>query len=76
MPRPKLVIGDDQRDVEAAWRAGVKAALVRTGKGRQTEELLRRRGVPAYDNLLQLARAIVKGREVAFGPCDSLQHYG
>jgi D-glycero-D-manno-heptose 1,7-bisphosphate phosphatase len=71
-----LVIGDDQRDVEAAWRAGVKAALVRTGKGRQTEELLRRRGVPAYDNLLQLARAIVKGREVAFGPCDSLQHYG
>lgn len=32
-----LVVGDDSRDLEAAARAGVQAALVRTGKGRETE---------------------------------------
>jgi D-glycero-D-manno-heptose 1,7-bisphosphate phosphatase len=56
-----LVVGDDRRDLEAAWRAGVAVALVRTGKGRQTEELARHAGVPAFDDLPQLARAIVAG---------------
>jgi D-glycero-D-manno-heptose 1,7-bisphosphate phosphatase len=54
-----LVVGDDRRDLEAAWRAGVPAALVRTGKGRRTEELMGNAAVPAYDDLPQLARAIV-----------------
>jgi D-glycero-D-manno-heptose 1,7-bisphosphate phosphatase len=54
-----LVVGDDQRDLEAARRAGVAAALVRTGKGRQTEQLLCGAGVPAYDDLSQLARELV-----------------
>ena len=54
-----LVIGDDQRDLEAASRAGVAAVLVRTGKGRRTEEEGRGRGVLAYDDLPQLARAIL-----------------
>ena len=54
-----LVVGDDRRDLEAAWRAGVAVALVRTGKGRETEELARNTGVPAYDDLPQLARAVV-----------------
>lgn len=54
-----LVVGDDQRDLEAAARAGVKAALVRTGKGRKTEALLHGADVPAYDDLPQLARAII-----------------
>jgi D-glycero-D-manno-heptose 1,7-bisphosphate phosphatase len=53
-----LVVGDDRRDIEAAARAGVKAALVRTGKGRNTETLLRGSKIPAYDDLPQLARAI------------------
>lgn len=53
-----LVVGDDFRDLDSAVRAGVKAALVRTGKGRQTEALLKQGEVPAYDDLLQLARAI------------------
>jgi D-glycero-D-manno-heptose 1,7-bisphosphate phosphatase len=70
-----LVIGDDQRDIEAAWRAGVKAALVRTGKGRETEELLRGRDVSAYDDLMQLARAIVGCVQLPSGR-ESLQHYG
>jgi D-glycero-D-manno-heptose 1,7-bisphosphate phosphatase len=57
-----LVIGDDQRDLEAAARAGVKAALVRTGKGRRTELLLQGTDVPAYDDLPQLARAILAAK--------------
>ena len=56
-----IVVGDDQRDLEAARRAGVAAALVRTGKGRATEELLGGAAVPAYDDLVQLARAILTG---------------
>jgi len=59
-----LVVGDDRRDLEAASRAGVSAALVRTGKGRQTEELLRGGGVAAYDDLEQLARALVAGNRI------------
>jgi D-glycero-D-manno-heptose 1,7-bisphosphate phosphatase len=55
-----IVVGDDQRDLEAAARAGVKAALVRTGKGRRTEALLPGADVPTYDDLLQLARAIIQ----------------
>jgi D-glycero-D-manno-heptose 1,7-bisphosphate phosphatase len=54
-----IVVGDDERDLEAARRAGVAAALVRTGKGRRTEQLLGDAAVPAYDDLQQLARAII-----------------
>jgi D-glycero-D-manno-heptose 1,7-bisphosphate phosphatase len=58
-----LLVGDAPRDLEAAARAGVKAALVRTGKGRKTEALLKDGAdVPTYDDLLQFARAIVDGR--------------
>jgi D-glycero-D-manno-heptose 1,7-bisphosphate phosphatase len=54
-----IVVGDDRRDLEAAQRAGVAAALVRTGKGRRTEALLGNAAVPAYDDLHELARAIL-----------------
>lgn len=57
-----IVVGDDRRDLEAAQRAGVAAVLVRTGKGRQTEALLGEAAVPAYDDLRELARAILAGR--------------
>ena len=57
-----LVVGDDRRDLEAAERAGVAAALVRTGKGRRTEVLLGNAAVPAYDDLRELARAILTAR--------------
>jgi len=53
------VVGDDHRDLEAAARAGVQAALVRTGKGRRTEASLQGLPVPTYDDLPQLARAIL-----------------
>jgi len=57
--RESLVVGDDRRDLEAATRAGVAAALVRTGKGRQTEGQIDPTSVPTYDDLPQLAHAIV-----------------
>jgi D-glycero-D-manno-heptose 1,7-bisphosphate phosphatase len=53
-----LLVGDDQRDLEAAARAGVNAALVRTGKGRKTEAQLLGDNVAVYDDLPQLARAM------------------
>jgi D-glycero-D-manno-heptose 1,7-bisphosphate phosphatase len=56
-----IVVGDDRRDLEAASRAGVAAALVRSGKGRQTEQLICGSDVPVYDDLIQLARAVVAG---------------
>ena len=58
-----LVVGDDRRDLEAASRAGVKALLVRTGKGRKTEMLLNGAEVPTYDDLAQLACAILRAHE-------------
>lgn len=54
-----LAVGDDARDLEAAQRAGVAAALVRTGKGRRTEAQIAAGPLAAYDDLLQLARAVV-----------------
>ena len=62
-----LVVGDDQRDLEAARRAGVAAALVRTGKGRRTEELLRGEPVATYDDLPQLAHAVIGARRGGSG---------
>jgi D-glycero-D-manno-heptose 1,7-bisphosphate phosphatase len=59
-PAESLVVGDDLRDLEAAQRAGVSAALVRTGKGRGTEARCRDAGVPVYDDLPHLARAVVE----------------
>ncbi len=56
-----LVVGDDGRDIEAAARAGVAAALVRTGKGRQTETRMRR-PIPVFDDLAALAQAVVAGK--------------
>ena len=57
-----IVVGDDLRDLEAAERAGIAATLVRTGKGRRTEAMLGNAAVPAYDNLRELARAVLAAR--------------
>jgi D-glycero-D-manno-heptose 1,7-bisphosphate phosphatase len=60
-----LVVGDDERDLQAAERAGVSAALVRTGKGPETAARLRgetepgARKVAVFDDLQALARALV-----------------
>jgi len=65
--RESIVVGDDGRDLEAARRAGVAAALLRTGKGRRTERQIGRTSVPVYDDLPQLAHAIVGSATCANG---------
>jgi D-glycero-D-manno-heptose 1,7-bisphosphate phosphatase len=57
-----IFVGDDQRDLEAAARAGVRAALVRTGKGRRTEAAQNGAQVPIYDDLPEFARSLVKSQ--------------
>lgn len=54
-----ILLGDDARDLEAAARAGVSAALVRSGKGLRTERLLCSERVPVFDDLQQFARTIL-----------------
>jgi D-glycero-D-manno-heptose 1,7-bisphosphate phosphatase len=58
-----LVVGDDVRDLEAAAAAGVSAALVLTGKGRQAQMHLARLGmtVSVYKDLLAAAHDLVGG---------------
>jgi D-glycero-D-manno-heptose 1,7-bisphosphate phosphatase len=62
-----LVVGDDERDLEAAARAGVGAALVLTGKGRRTAARLDAhkpmgdRPLFVFDDLEALARALADG---------------
>jgi D-glycero-D-manno-heptose 1,7-bisphosphate phosphatase len=68
-----LVVGDDARDLEAAARAGVRAALVLTGKGRQTaarlgqldaRKQIRSAPTPIFEDLEALARALVDGGDL------------
>jgi D-glycero-D-manno-heptose 1,7-bisphosphate phosphatase len=54
-----LVVGDAERDLEAARAAGVAAALVLTGKGRAAADSLERNEVHVYDDLLSLARVLL-----------------
>jgi D-sedoheptulose 7-phosphate isomerase len=54
-----MALGDDLRDLQGAWSAGVSAALVRTGKGRPTEANLAGQPVPVYDDLRDFAGAVV-----------------
>lgn len=54
-----ILVGDADRDLEAAARAGIPAVLVRTGKGRKTEAGLQGLRVPVYDDLPAFARALL-----------------
>lgn len=54
-----IAVGDDLRDVEAAWAANVSVALVRTGKGCLTEALIVGRGVPVFADLREFAQAVL-----------------
>lgn len=58
------VVGDSERDIDAALAAGSRAVLVRTGNGRRTEERLAMRGtrIEVHDDLLAFARAFVSDR--------------
>jgi D-glycero-D-manno-heptose 1,7-bisphosphate phosphatase len=52
-PASTWFVADAERDIEAAQRAGVKPALVRTGKGAAVER--HHADVPAFDDLLAFA---------------------
>jgi D-glycero-D-manno-heptose 1,7-bisphosphate phosphatase len=54
-PDETLVVGDDLRDLTAARTAGVRAALVLTGKGRSVTAPLPEVETPVYDDLRTLA---------------------
>jgi D-glycero-D-manno-heptose 1,7-bisphosphate phosphatase len=56
-PAATWFVVDADRDIEAARRAGVRPALVRTGKGRATEPDFP--DVPAFDDLLAFATWLV-----------------
>lgn len=45
------VIGDSLRDLQAAEAVGAQPVLVRTGKGRKTEEQLTNNNIPVFDDL-------------------------
>ncbi|MGH8191645.1 MAG: D-glycero-alpha-D-manno-heptose-1,7-bisphosphate 7-phosphatase [Rhodanobacteraceae bacterium] len=53
-----LAVGDDLRDLQAAWAAHVSSVLVRTGKGRLTEKIVAAQRVPAFADLLAFAVAV------------------
>jgi D-glycero-D-manno-heptose 1,7-bisphosphate phosphatase len=54
-----VVVGDAPRDLDAARAAGVRAVLVRTGKGAATETELVEDDIAVYDDLASWSRAIV-----------------
>jgi D-glycero-D-manno-heptose 1,7-bisphosphate phosphatase len=54
------VVGDSERDLEAARVAGARPVLVRTGNGIATESMLaNRHDVDIYDDLAAFARATI-----------------
>lgn len=58
-PAETWMVGDDVRDVEAAEAAGVRPALVRTGKG--TRAAAARPDVPAHDDLAAFVGWLLAG---------------
>ncbi|MCB9763831.1 MAG: HAD-IIIA family hydrolase [Alphaproteobacteria bacterium] len=69
-PEAALLIGDAIRDLTAARAAGVRAALVRTGKGATCEPEARQQGLATagvFDDLLAASRALAVARRGAPG---------
>ncbi|MGH8151237.1 MAG: D-glycero-alpha-D-manno-heptose-1,7-bisphosphate 7-phosphatase [Rhodanobacteraceae bacterium] len=56
-----IAVGDDVRDIEAARRAGISVALVRTGKGAVTATRLADPDVPVFDDLAAFTSALLAG---------------
>jgi len=55
-----IAVGDALRDIQAAHTVGCPSALVRTGRGRQTEEKQEGlEGVEVFDNLEHFSRKIL-----------------
>lgn len=55
-----VFVGDSLRDIEAAHKAGCKAALVKTGNGeRHVEAVKKLVGVPVYSNLSDFVNGMI-----------------
>ncbi len=54
-------IGDSLSDIEAAKNANARPLLVRTGKGKITEQNITDHPVPVFDNLAEASQAIING---------------
>lgn len=54
-------VGDALRDIEAARAAGARPILVRTGKGRETEQAVTDQDVPVYDDLAAVVDHLLAG---------------
>lgn len=50
-----VLVGDAARDLEAGRQGGVRAVLVRTGKGAETEKSEHLEAIPVYDDLQSAA---------------------
>ena len=61
-PGETLLIGDDLRDLEAGLAAGVRVALVRTGKGDSVRSEVPA-GTPVFQDLLAAVRTLTGSRE-------------
>jgi D-glycero-D-manno-heptose 1,7-bisphosphate phosphatase len=61
-PEATLFVGDALRDLQAGRAAGVDVALVRTGKGRLTEQAAEAAGAWVFDRLIDVALHLVAGR--------------
>ena len=62
-PGETVMVGDATTDLEAARAAGLRCWLVRTGKGRRTEEELQARGdhsVPIFDTLHEVLAELAR----------------
>ena len=57
-----LMVGDDNRDLEAGRRAGVAVALVRTGKGARVATTVNG-DIPIFDTLLDVVESLMVSRE-------------
>jgi len=54
-----VMIGDSLRDLEAAWAAGAKAILVKTGKGEKTLANNPQLDIPIFDTLYDAAKQLI-----------------
>ncbi|MEC4749674.1 D-glycero-beta-D-manno-heptose 1,7-bisphosphate 7-phosphatase [Methylomicrobium sp. Wu6] len=60
--RDVVVIGDSQRDIQAAEAVGARPILVKTGKGEKTLKQNSDLKIPVFDNLYDAANALVAGQ--------------
>lgn len=62
-PDSLIMVGDAERDLQAAWALGARAVLVLTGKGRQTLETMARPPAEVYPDLAAAARQLLQEKQ-------------